>query len=268
VRCLTVALSVTAVLVFAGRADPSPSGKTVKIAATAAPWMIVGSHIGITGRVTPHPAGIEVTLERRQGSGWLPVGDEAVRSNGDFSFTARPDKVGLATYRVVTSKDSDYAGASDRVPVRVLHWQYLDSSDAFAYVVPTPGSGALHTGPLVSNGVNYEHAVSLDPGCYNQWGGDAWIDYPLERRYESFTATVGLGESAQAGATGSYTLIGAGKKLAFGQLEPGMSKRIKVSLNGIYRLRLMINIPDPGDYEGCGSSLPQVVFGDAQVLGP
>ena len=59
----------------------------------------------------------------------------------------------------------------------MLHWTYLDSSEEFTYLVPIVGG--LTRGPASSSGVRYEHAVSLDAGCYNAWGGSAWIDYPL-----------------------------------------------------------------------------------------
>ena len=96
-RCLSVALPVTALLAFVPSTEAGPSAKTVKIAASASPWTVVGSRVGITGSVTPHPAGLEVTLQQRHGTGWLPVGDRSVRPDGAFSFVARPDKVGLAS---------------------------------------------------------------------------------------------------------------------------------------------------------------------------
>ena len=36
----------------------------------------------------------------------------------------------------------------------------------------------------------------------------------------------------------------------------------------MYRVRLRINVPDPNNAAGCGINFTQVVFGDAQVLGP
>lgn len=29
------------------------------------------------------------------------------------------------------------------------------------------------------DGGEYDHAVTMDPGCYNAWNGDAWVDYIL-----------------------------------------------------------------------------------------
>jgi hypothetical protein len=228
--------------------------------------MIVGSHLRISGDVKPHLAGVDVTLQEQKTSGWLTVASKTVASDGGFSFITRPNRVGLKAYRVVTSKGTSFVGASARVPVRVLHWTYLGNSQAFYYVSPIVGD--LSTQPIASDGVHYEHPISLDPGCYTSWGGSAWIDYPLESRYEKFSATVGVGDAVPTQLTLTYSLIGAGKKLASGSVVAGQSRKINVSVEGVYRLRFMINVPDPTNAAGCSPAFPQVVFGDAQVLGP
>jgi hypothetical protein len=264
---LSLALCLAGLLAFAADGGASSGSKAVKIAATASRWVVVGNHVRVSGTVTPHPAGLTVTLEQRRGTGWLSLGEQPVSANGTFSFSAEPSKVGLATYRVVTAKDSGYAGSSARVPVRTLHWEYLTSIESFAYVRPI--SGNLTTGPIVSDGVRFEHPVALDPGCYNQWSGSAWIDYLLERQYQLFSATVGLDDQTPAGVTATYTVLGGdGKKLASGSLVPGAATKIKVSVGGEYRLRLWINVPDPNNAAGCSSYFPHVVFGDASLLGP
>jgi hypothetical protein len=263
-RSLTVSFSISTLLVFAPNAGAGGGTRleSAKITAAAAPWMVFGGRVAISGRVTPHLAGIRITLERQQGTVWLPIGATKSQSLGGFSFVNRPGKLGLATYRVVTSPGTSYVGASASVPVEVLEWTYLGNT----YV--RPGAGELSTDPIVSNGVTYKNPVALDAGCYNAWGGDAWVDYDLGRRYETFTATVGLPDSAQAGSAASYGVLGDGKTLSSGNLVPGTSTKIKISLSGISRLRLFSNVPDPTGAAGCGNYFLQVVFGDAQVLGP
>lgn len=266
-RCLSAALTLAAVLAFAPAAGAGVVGNTVRIAVSASPWAVADGNVVISGTVKPHPAGIAVTLQQRRGTGWLPVADKQVRADGAFSFVAAPGKLGLATYRVVTAKGTSYTGASARVPVRVLHWQYVTSIDAFAYI--TPISGNLTTSPIDSNHVHYEHPIALDPGCYNQWSGSAWIDYLLQRQYELFNATVGLDDAASSGATATYSVVGGdGRQLASGSLVPGASTKIRVSVAGEYRLRLRINVPDPNNASGCSTYFTHVVFGDAQLLGP
>src|SRR5205085_3849717 len=115
-------------------ASSAAAAKTVKIDASAAPWVVAGGHVGIKGTVTPHPAGVQVALQQRHGDGWLTVGDEPVRANGSFSFTTTPTQPGAVTYRVVTVKGTSYVGSSARVRVRVLHWSYVSAIDAFAYL--------------------------------------------------------------------------------------------------------------------------------------
>ena len=266
-RRLSLAPAAALLLILATDAAAGPAAKTVKIAASASPWAVVKSTLAIRGTVAPHPAGLVVTLQQRQGTGWLSIGDRPVRSNGTFTFVTEPSKLGFAAYRVVASKDSGYTGSSARVPVRVLHWQYVTSIESFAYIRPI--SGNLTTDPIASDGVRYEHPVALDPGCYNQWSGSAWIDYLLQRQYELFSATVGLDDEAPSGATATYTVVGGdGKKLATGSLVHGQAAKVNVSVRGEYRLRLLINVPDPNNAAGCSPYFPHVVFGDAQLLGP
>jgi hypothetical protein len=265
-RFLAVALSLVALAPVAG-ASSTATARNVKIAAsTPAKWAISGDRVAITGKVTPHAAGIEVTLEQRGDFGWNAIEDASVRADGAFKFTARPTKLGLTTYRVVTTKGTGFLGASARVPLRVLHWEYLTDVEAFAYVLPI--SGGLDKAPISANKVLYQHPFSLFAGCYNQWSGSSWIDLPLEQRFEMFTATVSMSDNAGAGSTSTYSLIGGGKKLASGSLALGETKQIKVSLDGIYRLRITTNVPDPTNAGGCAGDYTKVVFGDAKVLGP
>src|SRR5262249_14479805 len=204
---LPVAPLAAAVLLFAfsGGAGAATSAKAVRIAASASPWTVVESGVVISGNVTPHPAGIELTLQQRHGGGWLSVGDRPVRADGAFSFVAAATKPRLPTYRVVTAKGTEYVGSSASVPVRVLHWQYVTSIEEFAYI--TPISGNITTTAITSGGVRYEHPVALDPGCYNQWDGSAWIDYVLERQYKGFSATVGLDDASPAHQTATHSII-------------------------------------------------------------
>jgi hypothetical protein len=95
VRCLPVALFAVAVLLSATSAGAGTGAKAVRIDASASRWAVLASRVVIRGRVSPHPAGLELTLQRRQGSGWLSIGDEAVRADGAFVFVAAPSRPGL-----------------------------------------------------------------------------------------------------------------------------------------------------------------------------
>lgn len=257
-----VALPLAALLAFV----PAAAGgqRANRIAVTSAPWAVVGTKVGINGTVTPHPAGLQVKLQQRKGTGWLTVAATGVLTDGGFGFVARPDRVGIATYRVV---GANFAGESARVPVRILHWFYVDSVPVFADAPPI--SGEVTFDPIEAGGVRYQHAVSMDAGCYNQWGGDAWVDYGLERQYEFFSATVGIDDAAPPGSTATYDVIGGdGRKLAAGSLVSGSAKKIRVSVAGEYRLRLRVNVPDPYNAAGCSTTYTKVVFGDAELLGP
>jgi hypothetical protein len=262
-RPLTVPFSILALAVLAPGAAAGGGTKleAAQINAAAAPWIVLGGRVAITGTVTPRQAGIRLTLERRDGTAWLPVAARSSQQGGGFSFLSRPATSGLATYRVVTTPATSYTGASASVPVAVLEWNYLGN------IYVRQGAGEVSTDPIVSNGVTYRNPVALDAGCYNAWGGDAWVEYDLGRRAEIFDATVGLPDSAQPGSTASFRVLGDGKTLAAGELVPGQAMKLKLSLSGVSRLRLFSNVPDPTGAAGCGTYYLQVVFGDAQVLG-
>lgn len=271
-RYLTAAVVAAASIALASGAAAGArhEGGAVKLTATSkTTWMEVKGHIRISGTATPHPSGLTVGLEQRQGTSWVSVGNtKPVGASGAYSFIATAGTVGLTGFRVVTRENSAVVSASASVPIRVLHWTPFLGNPIFADAIPDPGDGDLSTDAVSSHGVNYTDAFAMDPGCYNQWDGNAWVDYMLFRKYESFTATLGIDSGAPSDQTATYSLIGGGKKLASGTLTYNSATKIKVSLDGLYRLRVLINIPDPYHAAGCTLAFPQVVFGDPQVLGP
>ena len=261
-RYLTVA--VVTLVAFVPAAAANRSAKVTITAASAAPWVAVGSRIAIAGKATPHPAGIRVTLEQRANGGWRAVGTQSVRPDGTFSFVTRPTQPGLTNYRVSTATDA-FTGSSAPVRVKVLRWSYLSDIDAFVYARPIVGD--ISTQPIKAGGVSFEHPISLDAGCYNAYDGSAWIDYNLAGQYRMFAATVAIEDSAPSPKTATFTIFAGGKTLASGSLAEEGSKRISVSVDGMNRLRLRVNVPDPNHSAGCSERFTHVVFGDAELLG-
>jgi hypothetical protein len=258
-RYLIVPLSLAALwLVPAGGSAPV---KTVQITASAAPWMVLGSRVGIKGSVKPQASGLELALQQRGANGWTTVATKPV-SGGSFSFLVKPADPGNTTFRVVAAKGGPFAGDSAPVMVRVLRWSYL--SDMYT----RPVAGDLMTDPNSAHGLKYDHVITMDAGCYNAWNGDAWVDYILDKRYEQFTATVALDDAAPENSTATWSVWGGGKVLASGGLTNGSVDQLKVSVDGMYRIRLRINVPDPTGAAGCSPTFTQVVFGNPQVLGP
>jgi hypothetical protein len=210
--------------------------------------------------VTPHPAGLALTLQRRQGSGWLAAGATRANAGGAFTFSVKPAAVGLATYRVVTSKSAGYLGASASVAVDVLEWRYL------ADIYDAPSVGDLYTEPVTLNGVRYDHPVRLDAGCYNHWGGDGWVNYKLGRRAKAFTASVTFGGLANAGSNGSYTIYADGKIVSSGDLHYGTVVKLNLPVAGVKSLRLLGNVPNTAGDGSCSLAFTEIVFGDAEIL--
>jgi hypothetical protein len=134
-----------------------------------------GGSVVITGSVAPHAGGLALALQQRSSGGGTTV---ATRPSvgGTFSFIARPGSAGPAAFRVVAAKGAPLAGGSAPVPVEVLRWSYL------ADIYTRPFAGDLINDPGKAHGVEYDHPITLGAGCYNAWGGDAWVDYILNRR--------------------------------------------------------------------------------------
>ncbi len=262
-RSLTLAVVPLALLALspAAGAGGSSRAKEVRITAvTAAQWVVLGSRVAITGTVKPGSPGLGLALQQRVGGAWTTVAAKTV-DGGAFTFFAKPGDPGTTAYRVVAAKDGPVAGNSSPVAVKVLHWSYL--SDQYT----RPFAGDLLTDPNKANGVEYDHVITMDAGCYNPWNGDAWADYILNDRYQLFTATVALDDEAPQYSTATWSVWGGGKVLASGSLTRGAVNQVKVSVADIYRLRLKINVPDPTGAAGCGLNFTQVVFGNPQVLG-
>ena len=256
---LTVPLALLVLLTLAPAGTSAPV-KTVQITASAAPWVVLGGRVGITGSVKPQASGLQLALQQRAGGGWTTVATKTV-NGGTFTFLTQPKDPGNATFRVAATKGA-FAGDSAPLVVRVLRWSYL--SDMYT----RPFAGDLITDPNSAHGVEYDHVITMDAGCYNAWNGDAWADYILDKRYEQFTATVALDDAAPQNSTATWSVWGGGKVIASGSLTNGSVDQVKVSVEGMYRIRLKINVPDPTGAAGCSPSFTQVVFGNPQVLGP
>jgi hypothetical protein len=262
-RPVVVPLVLLALLAFAPAAGAGGSApvQTVQITAAAvAPWVVAGDGVAITGSVKPHAAGLGLALQQRIAESWTTVATKTVAGN-TFRFIARPKDPGNATFHVIALKGGPFAGNSGTVAVKVLQWSYL--SDIYT----RPFAGDLITDPNKAHGVEYDHVITMDAGCYNAWNGDAWADFILNRSYQQFTATVALDDAAPQGSAATWSVWGGGKVLAHGSLTNSTVQQLNVSVAGMYRLRLKINVPDPTGAAGCGMNFTQVVFGNPQVLG-
>jgi NPCBM/NEW2 domain len=267
VRASSPAVLVAAFFVLAVAPGADAGGGTAQpvtiAASSAAPYVMAGGGIVIEGAVKPHVSGLALGLQQRRGDGWLTVGSATAHADGAFSFTTHPKTPGLATYRVA-ARDTSYAGDSAPVPVEVVHWTYL----ANVYIQMPRGTGELDTEPVKADGITYQYPVALDAGCYNAWNGSAWVNYTLGKRFEELKATVAIADDALQGTTGSYEVIADNKTVQTGNLVPGQSAKLDISVAGVSRLKLLANFPDPTGAGGCSSFYPRMVFGDAQLLGP
>lgn len=123
----------------------------------------------------------------------------------------------------------------------------------------------LRAGPFSINGKPYPHSFSFYNRCNNADGGDIWTEYNLGRAYNQFTATVGFSDEDPVDATGTFTVLADGAKVASGSLKLGMSIPVSVNVAGVLRLRLIAN--DPRAAESCArkSHPTTTIWGDALV---
>lgn len=127
-------------------------------------------------------------------------------------------------------------------------------------------NGAEQTGTFSTSGTRYGHAISMGAYCYNQDGGDYWIDYDLARSWSRFTATVGLRDDSPATSAASYKVLLDGKVVATGRLALGTAIPLDIPVTGGLRLRLQMNNPAAGVQTCSGDpNRTQVVWGDPTV---
>ena len=263
---LVVATTVPAMAMAAVERKPV---QRVRITASAAePSVVLGSSVAISGQVSPQISKLPLLLQQRTGQKWLITARQRTKTDGSFSFNARPRRHGQSYWRVVTAPSTQQraTGTSPPLSIFAVQWSYLakfqvvQSDDASS-------TGEWSTQPAGTNGIDYGHAIVMDPGCQNGDGGDFWIDYDLARHYTRLQTTVGIRDDAETTASASFQLIADGTVLTSGNLRLGMSVPIDVSVTGVLRLRLFISEADaPND--DCGFQEPaSIVWGNPQVLG-
>jgi hypothetical protein len=139
---------------------------------------------------------------------------------------------------------------------------YLDQLESL-------GTTDLVTGTAVVDGRTYEHALLDDMDSrlycgdaqseddrYNSQGSEA--EFNLERKYESFQATIGLTDDANSGTTYKFWVYGDDELLSSATVALGEPANLTVEVDNVLRLRLVQN--------DCGS-MGAVVWADP-VLTP
>lgn len=128
------------------------------------------------------------------------------------------------------------------------------------------GGGQYVAAQYTTNGTQYLHSVDVAASC-GSTRGSYWIEYDLGRKYQTFTATVGLSDTDSSAAKAAYVVYADGKKVQTGTLTVGQSTPVKVPVTGVLRLRLETDNTNAGP-NGCTSEAnPQadVVWGDAGI---
>jgi hypothetical protein len=117
------------------------------------------------------------------------------------------------------------------------------------------------------NGVSYPRAIQMSANgtsCNNYAGGTYWIEYNIDRRWKTFTATVGLTDESSRAAEVTFTVAGDGQELATGQLRVGAPTEVDVPVGGVLRLRLQMHNAAAANGAPCrdNSHLAEVAWGD------
>jgi hypothetical protein len=125
-------------------------------------------------------------------------------------------------------------------------------------------TGSARSGTFSTNGIEYPHSIQTTAGCFNDDGGDFWADYDLGRNFRTFTATVGLRDDCDADESVTWRVEADGVAIASGAARLGESQELELDVDGVLRLRLLMNEPDAPRKSCLGDRL-WLVWGAATV---
>jgi serine/threonine protein kinase len=127
------------------------------------------------------------------------------------------------------------------------------------------GSPDDYVGPYKTNGTLYGHSLGVSPGCYNQDGGDFWIEYDLSRTWSTMSGVVGVSDDSPDAARVTWRVYGDAKLLASGVATLGAATHVHVSVNNVLRLRLWINDPRSAQDDCNVARETNLVWGNLQL---
>lgn len=119
--------------------------------------------------------------------------------------------------------------------------------------------GYLESGRRKVNGTIYEHALAKKISGMCSTVAVAKAGFDLDRKFNNFSAVVGVSDDTARSATAQFKVLGDGELLASGSATVGKPETLNTSVVGILRLELVAST------NTCGSEEGEVVWGDPTV---
>jgi hypothetical protein len=144
---------------------------------------------------------------------------------------------------------------------------YLSTLNAVDYNKAS-STGQFASGARTINQKQYGHSIGMNAGCQNKDGGDFWVDYSIESRWTTLTASVGISDrsSTQSRATARIINAVSGAVLAEKIITAGSAANMTANVSGVVRIRLFIN-DENAPSQSCGFEKisTAVIWGDAEL---
>jgi hypothetical protein len=119
--------------------------------------------------------------------------------------------------------------------------------------------GYLESGQRKVNGTIHEHALARKISGMCNTVEVAKAGFDLDRKFNSFSAVVGVSDDATRSATAQFKVLGDGELLTSGSATVGKLETLNASVVGILRLELVAST------NTCGSGEGEVVWGNPTV---
>lgn len=207
------------------------------------------SKVTFTGRLLPIQSA-SVVLQRRAGKRWVSAGKGRTTGKGFFTITSvMPAAQGTYTFRAVARHSRRTAAVTSAVRTVTLRFQTANLSD-----LSTVNCCSVSRGTVAVDGKAYAHSVYFD--AYSTANRDI-ADYDLARKWRSFKATVGIGDSSQSGAAGRVEIFADGRLAKSYDIALGVASPVDIDVAGVQRLRIEASV-----WSGANSGSNQVVVGD------
>lgn len=241
-RLFVLLVSLMSGLTLIGTTAEARSSYVVTAKASKS-WLVLGQAVVFTGSVSPRAAGKPVVLQKRYRltDPWTTERTATITSTGTFRVGDRPSTLRARWYRIKKPASSTRgAGYSSAFKVLVFKWHYLYDLDE------VDSDWFYSKDTLNINGNAYKKSLVSDETGY--------IEYNLNRKCKTLTATLGLSDESQSGAQANLEILGDGNSLWGRTFSLGESAPVKLTTTNVLRLRIeSTDLNNQEEYAAVGS---------------
>ncbi|PUA81191.1 NPCBM/NEW2 domain-containing protein [Nocardioides currus] len=231
----------------------TPQAASLTLVTGAAPEIEAGQTITVGGTASANLAGKPVALQAYDAAGktWGNIATGLVDAAGSWTLTGpigTAGKIGIRVYAPPSATTLETAVGAG--VIAVYGWYPLGESK-----MPSRVSGYVEYGPATINAVPYATSVTMETSS-----GVGSGEWNLARSCKTFTATVGLLDTASTTTRYSYQLFSDSvQKATKDAIALGTSNPVSIDVTNALRLRIATQ-------RTAGSGYDYLVFGDAKAL--